>query len=170
MLQNPELILAGLKSIDSEDDNGLEKQLARAEKDLKRAEAEDSIAVGLRVSGKITESELDHQRKCINERVEIAQALLDDYRAQASMKAEKKALAGNILRWADKIGEGVDNLSQEDLREVLRLIVEEIVIDRDNRVTITMGIPTNEIVSIENEASHSSPVRVSDHRGVRRRV
>ena len=33
-----------------------------------------------------------------------------DYRAQASMKAEKKALAGNIVRWVEKIGEGIDNL------------------------------------------------------------
>ena len=32
MLQNPDLILAGLKSMDSEDDGGLAKQLARAEK------------------------------------------------------------------------------------------------------------------------------------------
>ena len=79
-------------------------------------------------------------------------------------------MAGNILRWVNKIGEGLDNLPQEDLRKVLRLIVEEIVIDRDNHVTITMGIPTNEIGSIENEASHSSPVRVSAHRGVRRWV
>ena len=36
MLQNPELILAGLKSIDSEDDGGLAKQLAKAEKDLNK--------------------------------------------------------------------------------------------------------------------------------------
>ena len=153
VLQNPDLIVAGLKSMDSEDDGGLAKQLVRAENDLKKVQVEDSRAVGLYVSGKITESELDHQRKCINERVEIAQALLEDYRAQASMKAEKKALAGNILRWADKFGEGLDNLPQGDLRKVLRLIVDEIVIDRDNHVTITMGIPTNEFVSIENDAS-----------------
>ena len=156
MLQNPDLILAGLKSMDSEDDGGLAKHLARAEKDLKKVQLEDSRAVSLYVSGKITERELDHQRKLINERMETARAKVTDYRAQASMKAEKKALAGNIVRWVDKIGEGVDNLSQEDLREVLRLIVDEIVIDRDNHVTITMGIPTNELVSIENEASRPS--------------
>ena len=153
VLQNPDLIVAGLKSMDSEDDGGLAKQLVRAENDLKKVQVEDSRAVGLYVSGKITESELDHQRKGINERVEIAQALLEDYRAQASMKAEKKALANNILRWADKCGEGLDNLPQEDLRKILGLIVDEIVIDRDNHVTITMGIPGNELVSIENEAS-----------------
>ena len=154
MFQNPDLILAGLKSMDSEDDDGLAKQLVRAGKDLKKVEAEDSRAVGLYVSGKITERELDHQRKLIKERRDTAQAKVEDYRAQASMKAEKKALAGNIVRWVEKIGGGIDNLPQEDLREVLRLVVDEIVIDRDNRVTITMGILTDGLISIDKEASH----------------
>ncbi len=155
MFQNPDLILAGLKSMDSEDDYGLAKQLARAEKDLKKVQVEDSRAVGLYVSGKITERELDHQRKFINERMETAHARAEDYRAQASMKAEKKALAGNIVRWVEKIGEGIDNLPPEDLREVLRLVVDKIVIDRDNHVTITMGIPTDGLMSIDKEASPS---------------
>ena len=118
-------------------------------------QVEDSRAVGLYVSGKITERELDHQRKFINERMETAHARAEDYRAQASMKAEKKALAGNIVRWVEKIGEGIDNLPPEDLREVLRLVVDKIVIDRDNHVTITMGIPTDGLMSIDKEASPS---------------
>ncbi len=52
MLQNPDLILASLKSMDSEDDGGLAKQLARVEKDLKRVQVEDSRAVGLYVSAR----------------------------------------------------------------------------------------------------------------------
>ena len=127
--------------------------MARAEKGLKKVQVEDSRAVGLYVSGKITERELDHQRKFINEWMETARAKVEDYRSQASMKAEKKAVAGNIVGWANKIGEGVDNLPPEDLREVLRRIVDEIVIDRSNHVTITMGIPTNRLVSIEKDAS-----------------
>ena len=98
---------------------------------------------------------LDHQRKFINERMETAHAKVEDYRAQASMKAEKKALAGNIVRWVEKIGEGIDNLPPEDLGEVLRLVVDEIVIDRDNHVTITMGIPTDGLMSIDKEVSQS---------------
>ena len=155
MLQNPGLILAGLKSTDSEDDDGLAKQLARAEQDLKKVQVEDSRAVSLYVSGKITERELDHQRRFINERMETAHAKVEDYRTQASMKAEKKALAGNIVRWVEKIGEGIDNLPPDDFRELLRLVVDEIVIDRDNRVTITMGIPTDALMSIDKEVSGS---------------
>ena len=160
VLRNPDLILAGLKSMDSEDDGGLAKQLVRAEKDLKKVQVEDSRAVRLYVSGKITERELDHQRKFINERIETAHAKVEDYRAQASMKAEKKALAGNIVRWVEKIGEGIDNLPPEDLREVLRLVVDEIVIDRDNHVTITRGIPTDGLMSIDKEASPSPYDRI----------
>ena len=160
MLQNPDLILAGLKSMDSKDDDGLAKQLARAEKDLKKVQVEDSRAVSLYVSGKITERELDHQRKFVNERMETAHAKVADCRAQASMKAEKKALAGNIVRWVEKIGDGIDNLPPEDLGEVLRLVVDEIVIDRDNRVTITMGIPTDGLMSIDKEVLPSPYDRI----------
>ena len=123
------------------------------EKDLKKVQVEDSRAVGLYVSGKITERELDHQRMFINERMETAHAKVEDYRAQASMKAEKRALAGNIVRWVEKIGEGIDNLPPEDLRKVLGLVVDEIVIDRDNHVTITLGIPTNDLLSIDKDGS-----------------
>ena len=58
VLQNPDLVLASLKSMDSEDDGGLAKQLARVEKDLKKVQVEDSRAVGLYVSGKITKESL----------------------------------------------------------------------------------------------------------------
>ena len=168
VLRNPDLILAGLKSMDSEDDGGLAKQLVRAENDLKKVPVEHSMAVSLYLSGKITESELDHQRRFINERMETVRAMLEDYRAQASMKAEKKSLGGNIVRWADKFGEGVDNLPPEDLREALRLIVDEIVIDRDNRVTIAWE--SQPMKSCRLRKRRHSPVRVSAHRGVRRRV
>ena len=39
----------------------------------------------------------------------------------------------------------------EERREILRLIVDQIDIDGDNSVTITLGIPTQGFVSIEKE-------------------
>ena len=49
------------------------------------------------------------------------------------------------------VGNELDNLSSEERRDVLRLIVDQIVIDRDNRVSITLGIPAEDLVSFEKE-------------------
>ena len=50
---------------------------------------------------------------------------------------------------------GSNDLSPEERREVLRLIVDQIVIDRENNVSITLGIPTEDFVSFEKEASRT---------------
>ena len=67
----------------------------------------------------------------------------------------KRVLTANIVEWAGRVGDGLDDLSPEERREVLRLIVDQIVIDRDNNVSITLGIPTEDFVSIEKEASRT---------------
>ena len=48
---------------------------------------------------------------------------------------------------------GLDNLSSEERRDILHLIVDQITVDRDNNVSITLGIPTEDLVSIEKEES-----------------
>ena len=105
--------------------------------------------------GKITEDQFDHQRKVIHERLETARAKLNGYRAQASLAAKNRVLMENIIEWTDRVGNGLDKLSSEERRDVLRLIVDRIVIDRDNMVSITLGIPAEDLVSIEKEESRT---------------
>ena len=62
-------------------------------------------------------------------------------------------LIQNLVQWADKFGRGLDDLPQEKRRDVLRLIVDQVLIDRDNNVSITLGIPTENFTSIEKEES-----------------
>ena len=69
------------------------------------------------------------------------------------MTVEKRVLMENIVEWAGKVGDGLDNLSSEERRDVLHLIVDQITVDRDNNVSITLGIPTEDLVSIEKEES-----------------
>ncbi len=57
-------------------------ETAQAERDLRSIQMEEDRAIRLFVSGKITETQLDHQRRFITERLESARAKLDDYRAQ----------------------------------------------------------------------------------------
>ena len=153
VVQNPDLIVQGIESLDTQEDGGLAKRIASAERELWRVQMEEERAIGLYVSGKISEDQLDHQRKLILERLETARAKLDDYRAQESLTVEKHLLMANIVEWTGKVGDGLDNLSSEERRDVLHLIVDQIVIDHDNKVSITLGIPTEDLVSIEQEGS-----------------
>ena len=141
VIQNPDLIVAGIDAIDSQKSVGLEEEIAQAERDLRSIQMEEDRAIRLFVSGKITEAQLDLQRRFITERLESAKAKLDDYRAQEASGAEKRRLMETILTWARNVGQGIDELTDEERKEILRMIVEEVVIDRDNNVDITLAIP-----------------------------
>ena len=153
MIQNPELIVAGIEALDTQGEDGLGKRIARAARDLQKVQIEEERAIRLYVSGKIKEDQLDQQRKFILERLETAREKLDDLRARESMASEKRGLMENLVQWAGKFGKGLDNLPDEKRRDVLRLLVDQILVDRNNNVSITLGIPTEDFVSIEKEES-----------------
>ena len=68
-----------------------------------------------------------------------------------------------VLAWAREVGQGLDELTPEQRREILQMIVEQIVIDRDNNVDITLAIPIDEdspesdSVAIASESSCPPP-------------
>ena len=97
MVQHPGLIVAGIESLNTPEDDGWEKEIAGAERDLNRVQAEEDRAIRLYVSGKIIEVQLDHQCKFITERLETLRTELDDYRAQQRAMAEKRVLMENIV-------------------------------------------------------------------------
>ena len=156
MIQNPELIVAGIEALDTQGEDGLGKRIARAERDLQKVQIEEERAIRLYVSGKINEDQLDHQRKFILERLEAAREKLDDLRARESMASEKRGLMENLVQWAGKFGKGLDDLPDEKRRDVLRLLVDQVLVDRNNNVNITLGIPTEDFVSIEKDESRTS--------------
>ena len=69
----------------------------------------------------------------------------------------------NLVQWAGKFGKGLDDLPDEKRRDVLRLLVDQVLVDRNNNVSITLGIPTEDFVSIEKEESRF-PARTTNHR------
>ena len=141
VLQNPDLIVAGIDTFDTRGNGGLVEKIAQAERNLRTIQSEEDRAIRLFVSGKITEVQLDLQRKFITERLESARAKLDDYLAQEASGAEKRRLMQDVLAWARNVGQGIDELSDEQRKGLLQMIVEDVVIDRDNNVDITLTIP-----------------------------
>ena len=115
--------------------------------------------MALFVSGRITETQLDDQRKFIAERLESVRAKLDDYRARAASGAENLRLMEAVFAWARDVGQGLDELTPEQRKEILQMVVEEVIVDRNDNVDITLAIPlegeptTEESVSVTTLAN-----------------
>ena len=150
VVQDRDLLIAGIDALDTSEDGEMAKQVARTERDLQNIQLEEDRAIRLFVSGKITEEQLDHQRKFITERLENLRAKLDDYRARESAEVERRVLMEYVLEWAEKVGEGLDDLPSGERQDVLQTLLDRVMIDRDNNVVITLGIPTDDLVAIGN--------------------
>ena len=74
----------------------MEEEIAQAERDVRGIQMEEDRAIRLFVSGKITEAQLDLQRKFITERLESARAKLDDYRAREARGTEERRLMETV--------------------------------------------------------------------------
>ena len=157
VLQNPDLIVAGIAALDSQEGGGMEEEIAQAERDLRSIQMEEDRAIRLFVSGKITEAQLDLQRRFITERLESARAKLDDYRAREASGTEKRRLMEEVLAWAREFGQGLDELTPEERHDYLQMLVEQVIIDRDNNVDITLAIPIDDDSSDPDSPDPVSP-------------
>ncbi|MDE2683216.1 MAG: recombinase family protein [Chloroflexota bacterium] len=156
VLANPALIVAGIESLgEKAEEDGLSEEIRDAEKELEKVQIEEDRAIRLYVSGKITEAQLDHQRKFITERLESARRKLDDCQTRESAQAGQMELAERVMEWAELMGDGLDDLPQEKRREVLRLLLDEVTINRENHLTFTLAIPTEDLESIAPPVSNS---------------
>ena len=153
VIQNPDLVVAGIDPPDSQESGGLEEQISKAEQDLRSIQTREDRAIRLFVSGKITETQLDNQRKFITERLENVRAKLDDYRAWAASDAEKLRLTEAVFAWARDVGQGLDELTPEQRKEFLQMVVEEVIVDRNDNVDITLAIPIDSKPTTEDSVS-----------------
>ena len=144
VLQNPDLIVAGIADLDAQEGGGLEEEIAQAERDLRSIQMEEDRAVRLFVSGKITEAQLDLQRKFITERLESARAKLDEYRDLEESGTEKRRQMEEVLAWARKFGQGLEELTPQERHDYLQMLVEQVTIDKDNKVNIAMAFPIDD--------------------------
>ena len=166
VLENPGLIVAGIEAMDSQAaGGGLAEEIAKAERDLHKVQMEEDRAIRLYVSGKITEKQLDHQRRFITERLETLRTNLDDHRARESAQSERRALAEHIVEWARRAGDRLDGLSDEGRREVLQLLLDGATIDKHNNVNLTLAIPTEDVVSIARLSAITASTPCGRRRG-----
>ena len=145
-LYDPGVLFAGIDSVRNRGSDGLDEGLAKSEQALREVQEEEDRALRLFVSGKITESQLDRQRRFITERLEHNQSRVDEYRAQAAAGAERRAQIEMAVDWIERVSQGLETLTPEERREMLVLVIERATIDRNDNVEITLAIPTQELV------------------------
>ena len=140
LLREPETIVSGLSQAAADD--GLDEELKEAEKALARVQMEEDRAIRLFVSGRVTERQLDHQRKFITERLEFARRTVKDLSTRKAAASSHEGVAAAIREWADTINQGLDDLSDSERQEVLRLVMDGATIDKDNNVTLRVLVPS----------------------------
>ena len=115
---------------------------------------EEDRAIRLYVSGKITEEQLDLQRKFITERLVSLSVKVHGYHAREASGARKRELTEAVLAWARPVDQGLDELSPGQRKEVLQMVVDEVTVDRENNLDITLAIPIDdEPVAIASQPS-----------------
>ena len=153
VVKNPALIVAGMEALRTDEDSGLEERRAKAERELRNVQTEEDKLITLYAKGKITEDQLDRQLKSVKERLEGLRARLDDYRVQESHVVQQAALMENIVEWTSAVGDRLDDLTDDERRELLRVVLDRVTIDGCNEVRITLAIPAPDLVAIEKQAS-----------------
>ena len=141
VLQHPEVIISGIESLRTVDEGQLQKQLGQAERELRVVTTEEERLVRLCVMGKISEEQFDHQQTFIAEREKNLRSSLDEYRGQMAMAMEAWTTTAGVLQWTEAVREGLELLSPEERREVMRLLLECVTIDGEDQVRITLAIP-----------------------------
>ncbi len=148
VLKNPDLILRGISHLNEHDSNqDLDQEIANAEKGLRTIQGEEDRAVRLFITAKISEEQLDRQRRFITERLEHVRSTLSNLRSQRQSSQDREALTVRINDWVSKVEVGMDALDPETRQEILRLVVDTVVIGRENDVRITLAIPMPDVVS-----------------------
>ena len=155
VLRNPDVITTYIDTLGFQDNGEVKEKIAQAERDLRIVQAEEDRAIRLHVSGKITERHLDHQRKFITERLETVKAKLDDFRSREISRVDKRGQIEYVLSWAKKLSRRLDRLTPEQRRELLVLVLDKVIVGKDNKVEIVLAIPIDsepESVGIASEA------------------
>ena len=61
---------------------------------------------------------------------------------------DRRALMEYVIEWAQRVGDNLDDLPPQERREMLQLLLERVMIDRNNKVIMTLSIPTDDLARI----------------------
>ena len=146
VLQQPARIIEALSGLSEQADNGAE--LKDAEKQVRTITAEEDRLIRLYVAGRITDKQLDHQRKFIDERLEMAREALDAARGRSEAARQAREMVGGIIAWSTRVADGLDTLTDSEKHDLLGLVLDRVTVDGENTVTLTLGIDPSPVSTV----------------------
>ena len=159
VLRHPETIVQGMEAqTRGQDPQVLEAEITRAERELSTIQAEEDRLIAYFAKGKLTEAQLDRQRKFIVERLEGVRSTVGHLKVQRRALQDKQSTAEAIATWAREVETGLDALTPIERQEVLRLVLDRVSIDSAGNVQVTLAVPAPMFVSDALQPS-SSPGR-----------
>ena len=146
VLLDPETALAGMEAVSGDEDVGeLDARVRDAERDLREIQLEEERLLRLYVSGKITEEQLERQRRYTTERLEHAEAVLSGLGERRDAALDLGSMRAGFVEWAKGVREGLDSLSVQQRREIVRLVFSRIVLEADNDLTLTCAVVPGDV-------------------------
>ena len=146
ILMDPETVLAGMEAVSGDEDVGeLDARVRDAERGLREVQLEEERLLRLYVSGKITEEQLERQRRYVTERLEHTEAVLSGLGERRDAALDLGSLRAGFVEWAKRVRGGLDSLSVQQRREVVRLVFSRIVLGADNDLTLTCAVVPGDV-------------------------
>ena len=136
LLESPSRVLSFLE--DREDTAAMAEAERATEREYVKVQAEEDRIVRLFASGKITERQLDHQRRFITERLETAQDRLAALRRRSSQGSKHKGLVESFTAALAGLTDDLGNLSKEEVQKAIRQVLAGVSIDRDGELTFEL--------------------------------
>lgn len=142
ILRNPEEFIATDESELADDKRqALEVEIRKVQRRLDDELKARKFILRRGSLGMLSEREMDEQVVIIRESIEQHEEFLSDLLEQENMAAMEQEQRGRLEAYLLSIGDVIDDLSDEQRRELIRHLYTRISIDGENRIMLTVALP-----------------------------
>ena len=154
IIRDPQIVISGLEShnIDFDKKNLLSQRIAKAEQDIEEEEEARKRLIYQNGRKLITEEELEDVLPVIRARLQHYTNILNDLREQEKMGKLEEIHKRNFEALTSAIGHRLNEIGDEQRKEVLENLFARITIDNKNRLTLTIALPEQLSVAIDTDA------------------
>ena len=151
IIRNPKEFLPGLEpqAIDDDKRNLMLAEIKEVERILDEENQAKRFLIRRGSLGKLSEEEMDEQLDIIRERVEHNEKLLSDLLEQENMLMMEENQRERIKVYLSSIDQVLDNLTDEQRKELTENLYTRITIDGQNRLTLTVALPGDPSTAID---------------------
>ena len=143
IVRNPKEFLPGLDphSISVDKRDSLHAEIRKVERILDEENRAKRFVIRRSSLGKLSEEELDEQLDLIRERVQQNEEILSDLLEQENTLIMEEAQRERIKVYLSSIDQVLDNLTDEQRKELIANLYTRITIDSQNRLALTVALP-----------------------------